>query len=307
MKQQPSACRLCGGTRISSLGVLSDGDFFAGRVLAAPLSGGRLWSCAACRSMFRHPVLPDSEYRRLYAEGLAEGWVADEARQDVVIVRQLITAETNAARVLDVGCGGGEFLMTLAVDVCKFGVEPSLAAATVARHRGVSILAPTLDELSPDARFDFITMIDVIEHAVDPTELLDAALLHLLPGGSLIIATGDAGYVLWRRVFKSRFWYPSFPEHISFPSLDYLEMWRKKRGLQPPKAIRLRYRRLPLWKKVLCLVSQLGYFASPAIVNRVERMIDGLHRAPHPRRRFFSPAGSGVFRDHHVVQIQLPH
>ena len=77
-------------------------------------------------------------------------------------------------------------------------------------------------------------MIDVIEHVTNPGELLDQALPHLTPGGTLIISTGDAGNVLWRRVFRSRFWYSSFPEHITFPSLRYFHIWHEGKDLKAP-------------------------------------------------------------------------
>lgn len=299
-------CRLCGDARTTRIGVLCDSDFFAGRVLRAPLTGGYLWGCAACQSMFRHPVLADSVYLRLYAEGAADEWGAYEGRRDYAIVRELIEARSAGASVLDVGCGGGEFLVTLSKDVLKCGVEPSTAAAAVARHRGVSMLAQTLDGLPPGALFDFITMIDVIEHMANPAELLDAAVRHLKPGGSLIVSTGDPAHALWRGIFLSRFWYASHPEHISFPSLAYFDTWRKTHRLDAPKALRFNYLRLPFWMAVLSLGSQLLYLASPAALNRLCRMIDRLRRAPEPRRRLFTPGGPGVFKDHHVVQIQRP-
>jgi SAM-dependent methyltransferase len=254
--------------------------------------------------MFRHPILSNSAYLHMYADGAADVWGADGGRQDLPIIRQIIAEKDRPASVLDVGCGAGDFLLTLPTHLTKYGVEPSAAAAAAARRRGVSILAPTLEELTPNAPFDVITMIDVIEHVAYPRELLDAALPHLAPGGSLIIATGDAGNALWRRVFRSRFWYSSFPEHLTFPSLRYFQIWHEGRGLQAPSAVNLKYRRMPFWKTALHLASQTVYLASPALLNRASRGIEWLLRAPRPRRRFFSPAAPGVFTDHQIVTIR---
>jgi SAM-dependent methyltransferase len=254
--------------------------------------------------MFRHPVLPTSAYLDLYADGAADEWSADGGRQDLAIIRAIIAQKARPGGVLDVGCGAGDFLLTLPAELTKYGVEPSVAAAAAARKRGVSILAPTLVQLSPQVGFDAITMIDVIEHVADPGDLLDQALPHLAPGGSLIIATGDAGNVLWRRVFRSRFWYSSFPEHITFPSLRYFHIWHEGRGLQAPRAVQLKYRRIPFWQAALYFASQVAYLVSPWLLNRVGRGIDWLRRAPRPRRRFFSPGAPGVFTDHQIVMIQ---
>ena len=304
MKLEPVACRLCGDTRIRCLGAIPDSDYFAGKVLQHPIYGGHLWRCDACQSMFRHPVLRTYAYLDLYSDGAADEWSADDGRQDLAIIRRIIAQKARPGGVLDVGCGAGDFLLTLPGDLTKYGVEPSVAAAAAARKRGVSISAQTLDQLSSRAVFDVITMIDVIEHVADPRDLLDQALPHLAPGGTLIIATGDPGNAPWRRIFRSRFWYSSFPEHITFPSLRYFQIWHEGRGLHAPTTFQLKYRRIPFWQAALYFASQVAYLVSPWLLNRVGRGIECLRRAPRPRRRFFSPGAPGVFTDHQIVMIQ---
>ena len=304
MKHEPVKCRLCGNPHIRRLGALSDSDYFAGRVLRYPIAGGHLWRCDVCRSMFRHPVLTTAASLRLYADGAADQWGADGARQDLPHIRRIIAEMGRSISVLDVGCGAGDFLLTLPSDTTKYGVEPSVAACAAARDLGVSILASTLGDLSLGATFDVITMIDVIEHVADPRDLLDAAFTHLAPGGCLIIATGDAENVLWRRIFRSRFWYSSFPEHVTFPSLQYFNIWHAGKGSRAPTAFRLKYRRMPFWKTAIYFVSQMVYLASPALMCLTCRGIEWLRRAPRPRRRFFSPGAPGIFTDHQIVIIQ---
>jgi SAM-dependent methyltransferase len=301
---KPAACRLCRDTRIRCLGAIPDSDSFAGRVLKHPIDGGHLWICDACQSMFRHPVLQTSEYLDLYANGAEDEWTADEARQDLAIIRGMITLKACPGSVLDVGCGAGDFLLTLPAELTKYGAEPSAAAAAAARLRGVSILSPTLAQLPPLAAFDVITMIDVIEHVADPGELLDQALSHLAPGGHLIVATGDPRNLLWRRVFRSRFWYSSFPEHITFPSLRYFYIWHENRGLQAPTSVRLKYRRIPSWRAAAYFASQLAFLVSPCLLNFAGDALEWLRRAPPPRRRFFSLGAPGVFTDHQIVFIR---
>jgi SAM-dependent methyltransferase len=304
MKLDPVTCRLCDDARIRRLGAIPGSDYFAGRVLQHPIDGGHLWRCDACQSMFRHPILPASVYLDMYADGPADEWSGDSGRQDLPIIRRIIAQKARPNGVLDVGCGAGDFLVTLPAELTKYGVEPSVAASAAARKRGVSILAPTLAQLSSPAGFDAITLIDVIEHVANPGDLLDQALPHLAPGGSLIIATGDAGNMLWRRIFRSCFWYSSFPEHITFPSLRYFHIWHVGRGMQAPTAIQLKYRRIPFWQATLHFASQVAYLVSPWLLNCVGRGIEWLRRAPRPRRRFFSPGAPGVFTDHQIVIIQ---
>jgi SAM-dependent methyltransferase len=304
MKPELAECRLCGDPHIRCLGAVPDSDYFAGRILEQPLDGGRLWRCEACQSMFRHPVLEPEAYLDLYANGAGDEWSADDDRLDLASIREMIAPQAASVRMLDVGCGAGDFLLSLPPQLAKYGVEPSVAAAATATKRGVLIPAPTLAQLPAQMDFDVITMIDVIEHVADPRSLLDQALSHLAPGGSLVIATGDPGTVLWSRVFRSRYWYASFPEHISFPSLKYFQMWHQGRRLQAPVAVRLKYRRVPIWRAALYFVSQVAYFVSPWLLNQVGRLIDQLRRSPRPRRRYFSPGAPGVFTDHQIVTIK---
>jgi SAM-dependent methyltransferase len=306
MSDAPAVCRLCGAARIVRLGAIPDSDYFAGNVLAHALDGGDLWRCTSCQSMFRHPVLTPSAYLKLYADGVAETWNADSGRQDLEIVRRLIAQQSASGCVLDVGCGSGGFLSTLPPSVKKCGVEPSVSAACVAAGLGVSILGQTPQDLPIHAQFDVITIIDVIEHVVDPAEMLDQLLPHLAPEGCLIIGTGDPTSTPWQRIFRSRFWYSCLPEHISFPSPQYFRVWQQSRGLQPPTVVRTRYRRLPMWRRVLFFAVQVLYALSPACIDWLGRRAQELQRKPHPRRRLFSPGSLGVFTDHQVVMIQHP-
>ncbi len=306
MTDAASVCRLCGAAQTVRMGAIPGSDYFAGKVLANVLDGGSLWRCTSCQSMFRHPVLTPAAYLNLYADGTPEAWSADRDRLDLQIIRGLIAQHSVTGCVLDVGCGSGGFLATLPASVKKCGVEPSVAAARAATGLGVSILGLTPLDLSADAQFDVITIIDVIEHVVDPAQMLDQLLPHLAPGGCLIVGTGDPTNTAWRRVFRSRFWYDCFPEHISFPSPQYFRGWQESRGLQPPAIVRTRYRRLSMWRRALFFAAQVLYALSPACIDWLGRRAQELQQVPHPRRRLFSPGSLGVFTDHQVVMIRRP-
>ncbi len=253
--------------------------------------------------MFRHPVLTPSAYLDLYANGVAEAWSSEGGRLDLQIIRGMIAQHGAAARVLDVGCGAGGFLLSLPASLEKYGVEPSMAAGRQAAELGVSIVGHTLRDLPAAALFDVITVIDVIEHVVDPAALLDQMLPHLAPAGCLIVATGDPCNAAWRRFFRARFWYSSFPEHISFPSAGFFRVWQQGRGLLPAVLVRTRYQRLPWRRMVSTLAAQTLYFVSPSAINGIGRALQWLLRMPRPRPRYFPTGGPGVFKDHQVVMI----
>jgi SAM-dependent methyltransferase len=303
---RPAKCRLCGHGDIESLGAIPSSDYFAGRILASVISGGRLWRCASCQSMFRHPILSSSAYLQLYAGGAADQWVADASRLDLQIIRDLISRRPQAVRALDVGCGTGGFLGTLPQRIGRFGVEPSSAAAELAREQGVSIVGGTLDEVPAGLRFDVITMIDVVEHVADPLALLGQTLPHLAPGGCLIVSTGDPTARMWRDVFRSRFWYSSYPEHISFPSLHLLRAWQERSNLQLLAAVRTPYRSISRVRAAAYFGAQAAYGLSPAVSDACWRALNWLRRSPERRRRHFSAGAPGLFCDHQVIAAGAP-
>jgi SAM-dependent methyltransferase len=306
MVDDPTNCRLCAGADIERLGIIPDSDYFAGRVLPDALVGGCLWRCLSCLSMFRHPLLPAAAYLDLYVNGAADSWGADSGRQDLRIIRRIIAQHASSGQVLDVGCGDGGFLAALPSGLKKYGVEPSVAAASLATRLGVSILGQAVGDLPPQAQFDVITIIDVIEHVADPAELLDQVLPHLMPGGCLIVSTGDPSNPFWCKVFQARFWYCNFPEHISFPSLRFFQLWQQSKGMRPPEAVRTRYRQLPFWRMGLSFGVQAAYMVSPACLTGAGRCLQWLRGVRDSRRRFFSPGSLGVFTDHQVVTIRRP-
>jgi len=287
------------------MGAIPDSDYFAGRVLIEPLAGGRLYNCSTCGSMFRHPILSSSRYLELYERGNPAQWSGDSDRQDWDIIRSLIAANPAAPKILDVGCGTGDFLLSLPKYFQKFGIEPS-AAADQAALRGVKIVARQIEDLPAHAQFDAVTIIDVIEHVVDPSTLLEKAYAQLVPGGMIIISTGDPECPAWRQIFKSKYWYVSFPEHITFPSVGFYRLWCDAHHAVVQKKMSIRYRALSGWRLGVCFLMQAVFYLSPTAFSWVGQVMDRLRASPAPRRQIFSPGIPGLFVDHHVLVIEKP-
>lgn len=93
-------------------------------------------------------------------------------------------------KMLDIGCGVGDFLVYLQKQGWEVqGVEPSEAAKKIAETRLGFLPKSPLEYASfPDQSFDVITMWHVLEH-VDDLHFQTSELVRLLkPGGRLIIA-----------------------------------------------------------------------------------------------------------------------
>jgi len=105
-------------------------------------------------------------------------------------------------RVLEIGCGEGEFRQFFPESVEYWGVEPYAEAAAVAAHRldtvRVGSFLDMQDEL-PDGYFDLVVCNDVIEHMVDHDLFLQLIQRKMTADAQLI---GSLPNVRYLRVLK---------------------------------------------------------------------------------------------------------
>jgi SAM-dependent methyltransferase len=278
---------------------------FAGSTLPAALPGGRLYACGQCNSLQRSPILSEGQYGQLYGSGSDEVWTGEARRPDHERVAAFIRENGIPASLLDVGCNTGRFLNSLPSSIRKFGVEPSRQASAVARKMGINVLADDVTGISSHMLFDCITLIDVIEHVPDPGKLLDQLIARLAPGGRLVISTGDPECTAWREMYKSKFWYCSFAEHISFPSRKWLMERGAEQGCSLELSAQFRYgdfgtiRTFVKWmfQTVYKFFPPLSYLAGWALLR--ERLF------PFARTNLFLPC-AGLYRDHHIISLLAP-
>ena len=103
-------------------------------------------------------------------------------------------------RLLDIGCSNGQLvtihLGDLGVDIVA--IDPHEPSIEYARAHNpyphiITFQKATIEDLSPDERFDIIVMADVLEHLENPGDLLREARRRLDEGG-LILASIPNGY-----------------------------------------------------------------------------------------------------------------
>jgi SAM-dependent methyltransferase len=160
-----------------------------------------------------------------YGRGFDKGAIIPEARQpeSALVARRkywlsLLAREAGApGRLLDVGCGAGALLDVAAESNWQaHGQDIAAAGAAEARSRGHSVRVGELKDCNYETHsFDAATMIEVIEHLVDPRETLTTVRALLRPRGQLLIATGDIGS-LGARLLGKRWGYLRPPGHVSY-------------------------------------------------------------------------------------------
>lgn len=108
-------------------------------------------------------------------------------------------------RVLDVGCGDGLTSSAIASENEVYGVDVSDTALARARERGLKTEKSNLDDGLPETGdvFDFVLLLDILEHVHDPERLLDSVVSVLGGSAVLIVSVPNTMNLLSRLFFLS--------------------------------------------------------------------------------------------------------
>jgi SAM-dependent methyltransferase len=193
---------------------------------------GRDFSFARCRACgFGFVVDPLEDLAAIYDEAYYRGQGADplvdyigelEAPErsirlyewrGILKAVEALRGPVAGLRWLDYGCGNGGLVRHVrsrrALDM--MGFEEGWAAEA-GREAGIPILDRAGFAALEEGSCDIVTAVEVIEHMVDPAELLQAARRLLKPGGLLFLTTGNLAPVA-----DLAGWSYATPEiHVSF-------------------------------------------------------------------------------------------
>jgi 2-polyprenyl-3-methyl-5-hydroxy-6-metoxy-1,4-benzoquinol methylase len=176
-------------------------------------------------------------------------------------IRARIANEFPRARVLDIGCGMGEFLGALTgTKFERVGLEPNpYAAQWVREHLGIEVVEGLYGtgRFAP-ASFDVIVATQVLEHVADPREFLSAAFQHLRPRGMLVIDVPSynnprfLAYRLtgYRRVVQTEF----IASHLFYYTRPTLAQLVREAGFRVERITAGRYRQKSGWNGWLMTV-----------------------------------------------------
>jgi SAM-dependent methyltransferase len=157
-----------------------------------PADGGRGWR--RLRRALRNGYLNSRYGYRLEPASAFGAFVVsllpEHRRKADEYVRHL-DRPSPGARLLDVGCGEGDFLAAMqGLGWSVMGIEPSEGGAAIARRKGVPVEQTTLARASlADESFDAVTIRLVFEALADPSHALDVCRRALKPGGTLWLAS----------------------------------------------------------------------------------------------------------------------
>ena len=176
-----------------------------------------IFKCRQCGLLFTSPRPSDSELGRYYKsdeylshnenkKGIIPFIYNRVKRVNIANKFKIATSGISAKRLLDFGCGVGDFVSYAQqhdLEVCATDVS-SDARDAAAKKLGLSLPSPEDVFEMPDGSFDIITMWHVLEHISN----LEKQVFHLnrllAPGGHLILA---------------------LPNYLSHDALHYQDKW----------------------------------------------------------------------------------
>ena len=135
------------------------------------------------------------EFREMQALEESHFWFAGKR----LLLRTLLELSGGArGRMLDVGCGTGGVLLSLARDAVVVGIDREELALRFCRDKGLRAVVRGSAAALPfaDGSFDACTSFDVLEHVDDEQLLLSELRRVLRPGGRALISV-PAFQALW--------------------------------------------------------------------------------------------------------------
>jgi SAM-dependent methyltransferase len=151
----------------------------------------------------------------------------------------IINRISQKGKILDIGCGTGEFLKTCKENGWEItGVEPIDIVNMEAKKKLEIIVFKQLSEIEQDNTFDIITLWHVLEHIYDIHGTLESVKRLLKKGGKILIAIPNIDSYD-SKLFKE-FWAAfDVPRHLFHFNQDSFSRLTKEHGLKIVETIPL--------------------------------------------------------------------
>jgi len=199
---------------------------------------GSLWtffSCQNCHFVFSNPYIPEKNIVEFYSQLEDREYSAEaegRSKNFKTILKRLkgLHRAGQGDSLLDIGAASGIFLNLAKQEGYRAaGIEPSESLVEEAKKRyGIRLFKGTVDDYHPGEKFSVITLLDIIEHLVEPGTFMTTVDGLLADNGILVIVTPDINSFA-ARVTGKRWWHFRIA-HINFFNLKSLRYLLTKHG-----------------------------------------------------------------------------
>jgi len=176
-------CHTCKSARFS--------DYLDGR-------GYHVVRCLDCGLLYVNPQPREDELQDFYATFDTQStWRGDGEERFDRKMRDIVLRFRPGGSILDVGSSRGNFLIAMRkAGFGVFGVEPSPGNSEYARTaNGINTYTGTIESFLKEPSkpsFDVITILNVLEHVLDPRQVLSGLRKLLTENGILVVVVPDA-------------------------------------------------------------------------------------------------------------------
>lgn len=222
----------------------------------------KIVKCKNCSTVFVNPIFSEEHYRKTYEsedykkifkamhEDSHEYRKERFGKERVAIMKEWFPGKENLS-FLDIGCASG-FIVEAAQDagMDAWGVDFSPNVVEFGKKRGLNLMVGGLEVVPTEKKFDVIALFDVLEHVVNPKELILECEQRLNEGGiiflylpnyasAIINLLGKDAHIIWPTEHLT-YWTPEtivdFFDHVGMKvewqqteGLDLVDyIWRKK-------------------------------------------------------------------------------
>lgn len=204
--------------------------------------------CNDCGAVFVANILINQEY---YCKYYPENYYSNELSNSLInhsvnliykllvkieekqILDNLLSNKKSKLKILDIGCGKGEFLVNISNDKFdKYGVEINPDGYKICKEKKIKVYNQELKDLTfGDNIFDAITLRHVIEHLDKPNEIMHSIKRILKEDGILVMGTPNTDGLGFR--YGQNIWFHlDAPRHLILYNKKSLEYLLNKAGFK---------------------------------------------------------------------------
>ncbi|AOW22086.1 methyltransferase [Urechidicola croceus] len=158
----------------------------------------------------------------------------------VKLINSLVEDSNKSKKLLDIGCGTGDFLVASKNNGWEvYGVEPSEKAKKIAEVKLSSNISSKISELTIE-KYDVITMWHVLEHVPNLIEYISQLKQLLKPNGTLIVAVPN--YKCYDANYYGKFWAAfDVPRHLWHFSKKSIQDLFEKENMKVVKTLPMKF------------------------------------------------------------------
>tara|TARA_B100000963_G_scaffold359670_1_gene387702 strand:+ start:1105 stop:1956 length:852 start_codon:yes stop_codon:yes gene_type:complete len=228
-----------------------------------------LFKCNNCGFLFSPDISDLEQYYEQMEDSNYEDTMDSRKLQSDKILKTINKNNILKNKSLfDVGAGSGVLIeASIKYGLSASGIEPSKSLYSLAKSKKLDIHLGTFPSPKIKSKYDFVTLIDVIEHVNNPKQLLIEINKILKNKGKLFLVTPDLDS-FFSRLLKYKWWHFRIA-HIGYFNKKTIKLILAKTGFK------INYLKRSIWYfPISYIINRLLSYISPKLEIKIPKRID---------------------------------